>query len=264
MPARMTGREFFGRRLRIAREQQVPKMSRRALGERINLSDSAVAAWESGRNIPDPETLEDVERVLGTGGLLEDIAENIVTGEKPQEFLGKWAHAEAQATLLLRFTYDVVPGLLQLEEYARAVLRDDDQVKVRMSRQQVLTKENPPVFVALIDESVLHRNVGGPRAMSDQLNRLVEMAMHEHVVVQVIRLSCSIGSQYTGSFGVASCNGETEVGQIDDALSGDVVESADEVSRLRRMFEVVRKHALSERESVHLIKEVAESWSSRI
>lgn len=264
MPARMTGREFFGRRFRIARERQTPKMSRHALGEQLRVSDSAIAAWESGRNIPDPDTLKTVERILGTEGLLQDVVENMVTGEKPQEFMGKWARSEAQATLLLRFTYDVVPGLLQIEEYARTILRDDDHVKVRMSRQHVLTKENPPVFVALIDESVLHRNVGGPRVMSDQLNHLIEMAMHEHVVVQVIRLNCSIGSQYTGSFGVASCNGETEVGQIDDALSGDVVEIADEVSRLRRIFEITRKHALSERESIHLIKEVAESWHSKI
>ncbi|TQM00538.1 helix-turn-helix protein [Actinoallomurus bryophytorum] len=259
MPARMTGREFFGRRLRVARERQVPKMSRRAIGERLRVSDSAVAAWESGRNIPDPDTLKGVEDILGTDGLLQDIVENMVTGEKPQEFLGTWAFAEAQAATLLLFTYDVVPGLLQIEEYARAVLRNDDQVKVRMSRQQVLAKEDPPIFVALIDESVLHRNVGGPQVMCDQLNRLVEMAGQEHVIIQVVRLSCSIGSQYTGSFGVAA-----EIGQIDDALSGDVVESADEVSRLRRMFEITRKHALSEQESIRLIKEVAESWNSRI
>ncbi|MGI5230045.1 helix-turn-helix domain-containing protein [Actinoallomurus sp. CA-142502] len=264
MSARMTGREFFGRRLRIAREQQVPKLSRRAIGERVRVSDSAVAAWESGRNIPDPDTLKNVERILDTGGLLQDILENMVTGEKPQEFQGQWAQTEAQATLLLRFSFDLVPGLLQTEECARAILRNEDHVKVRMSRQQVLTKENPPVLVALIDESVLHRNVGGAQAMSDQLNHLVEMAGYEHVVIQVIRLSSTIGSQYTGSFTIASYNGEPEVAHIDDAISGDVVESADEVFRLRRMFELLRKHALSEQESVHLIKEVAESWSSRV
>jgi transcriptional regulator with XRE-family HTH domain len=264
MPARMTGRVFFGQRLRIAREQQVPKMSRRALGDRVNLTDSAIAAWESGRNIPDPETLQRVERILGTDGLLQDIVENLVTGEKPQEFMGRWAHVEAQATLILRFSFDLMPGLLQIEEYARAILRDDAQVKVRMERQRVLAKDSPPVVVALIDESVLQRNVGGPTVMREQLNHLVEMAQHEHIVVQVVQLSSPISSQYTGSFGVLSYNGETEIGHMDDALSGDVVENIDEVSRLRRMFEILRKHALSEQESIHLIKEVAESWATKI
>src|SRR5262245_4850794 len=113
MAARMTGRAFFGRRLRIAREQQVPKMSRRALGEQVNVTDSAVAAWETGRNIPDPETLKRVERILGTNGLLQDIAENLVAGEKPQEYMGRWAHVEGHASTLLRFSFDVLPGLLQ-------------------------------------------------------------------------------------------------------------------------------------------------------
>ncbi|GLY85611.1 helix-turn-helix domain-containing protein [Actinoallomurus iriomotensis] len=262
MSARMTGREFFGRRLRIAREQQVPKMSRRALGERICLSDSAIAAWESGRNIPDPETLENVERILGTGGLLEDIAENIVTGEKPQEYMGRWAQAEARATLLLRFSFDVFPGLLQIEEYARAILRDDEQVNTRMARQKVMVKENPPVLVALIDESVLHRNVGGPSVMADQLDHLEEMALHDHVIIQVIKLSSAVGAQFSGTFSLAI--GESEAGYIDDALSGDVVETPDEVSRLRRMFEMLRKHALSEEASLRLIREVAEAWKAKV
>jgi transcriptional regulator with XRE-family HTH domain len=264
MSARMTGREFFGRRLRIARERQVPKMSRRALGERVQVSDSAVAAWESGRNIPDPKTLMSVERILGTGGLLEDVVDNMVTGEKPQEYMGKWVHAEAQADLLLRFSFDVIPGLLQIEEYARAVLRNDDQVKLRLQRQGVLKKENPPVFVALIDESVLHRNVGGPVVMRDQLNHLEEMAAHDHVIVQVIKMSATIGAQYTGSFSLANHNGESEVAHMDDAISGDLADNADDVSRLRRMFEILRKHALSEEESIRLVRKAAEAWTSLI
>lgn len=264
MSARMTGREFFGRRLRIAREQQVPKMSRRALGEHIQVSDSAVAAWESGRNIPDPKTLKSVERILGTGGLLEDVVENMVTGEKPQEFIGKWAHVEEQATTLLRFSFEVFPGLLQIEEYARAILRNDEQVKARMERQKIMSKEEPPVLVALIDESVLHRNVGGPSVMRDQLNHVGEMAQHAHIVIQVIKMSSPIGAQYTGPFTLASYDGETAIGQIDDAISGDVVENVDEVSRLRRMFEMLRKHALSEEESIRLIREAAESWTKQI
>lgn len=262
MPARMTGRAYFGRRLRTARERQVPKLSRRALGERLNLTESAIAAWESGRNIPDPTTLASVERILETNGELHDIAECLVTGEKPQEYMGKWAHVEAESTLLLRFSFDVLPGLLQTEDYAGAILRDEEQVKVRIERQKVLTKENPPVLVALIDESVLYRNVGGAAVMRDQLNHLVEMAKHEHVIIQVIKMDSPIGDQYTGSFSLASYNGESEVGYLDDAISGEVVEKTEEVSKLRRLFEILRKHALSEQESIRLIKKVAESWTT--
>jgi transcriptional regulator with XRE-family HTH domain len=260
----MTGREFFGRRLRIAREQQAPKLSRHAVGERVQVSDSAVAAWESGRNIPDAKTLRAIERILGTNGLLEDIVDNIVAGDKSGKNMGKWTDAEAQASMFLRFSFDVIPGLLQIEEYARAILRDDEQVKARMDRQKIMAKEEPPVLVALIDESVLHRNVGGPAVMRDQLHHLGEMATHAHVIVQVIKMSSPVGAQYTSPFIVAIHNGQPEIAYTDDAISGDVVGNSDDVSKLRRMFEMLRKHALSEEESIRLIRKAAEAWTSLI
>jgi transcriptional regulator with XRE-family HTH domain len=264
MAARMTGRMYFGRRLRIARERQVPKMSRRLLGEQVNKTGSAVAAWESGRNIPDPTTLAIVERILGTSGLLQDIVDYLVSGEKPQEYMAKWQHVEAQAAMLLGFSYDVVPGLLQIEEYARAILPDEHQVETRMKRQRILERENPPAVVTLIDESVLHHNAGGPTVMQKQLTHLVEMAQHENITIQVISMSSPICAKFTGPFTLASYNGESEVAYVDDALSGDIVETAEDVIRLRLMFERLRKHALSEQESIPLIKKAAESWQTKI
>jgi hypothetical protein len=112
----------------------------------------------------------------------------------------------------------------------------------------------------LVDESVLHRNVGGPEVMRAQLQHLEELAERENVIIQVIRSRSPICAQYTGPFIVASYNGETEVGYMDDALSGGVVENADAVGRLRRAFEIFRGYALNEEESIRLIGEVARSW----
>jgi len=245
----------------MAREQQVPKMSRRALGKLVNLTDSAVAAWESGRNIPDPKTLARVERILGTGGLLQDIVECLVTGEKSPEYMGRWIHVESLAATLLWFEFRVIPGLLQTEDYARAVLRDDLQVKARIERQKILTKEDPPVLVALIDESVLRRCIGGPAVMREQLKYLEEMARYENVVIHVIKMESPICAQYAGPFILANYNGEAEVGYTDDAISGGVLENSDEVARLRRTFEIFRGYALNEEESIHLIREVAQTWN---
>jgi hypothetical protein len=219
---------------------------------------------ESGRNIPDPKTLRSIERILGTNGLLEDIVDNIVAGDKPGKNMGRWTDAEAQASMFLRFSFDVMPGLLQIEEYARAILRDEDQVKARMDRQKILDKDEPPVIVALIDESVLHRNVGGPAVMKDQLDHLVKMATHDHVTVQIITLSSPIGAQYTGPFILVAHDGEPEIAYTDDAISGDIVGNSDDVSKLRRAFELLRKHALSEPESIRLIRGVAEAWEQKI
>ena len=262
MAARMTGRAYFGRRLRAARERQEPKMGRRSVGEHLMVSDSAVAAWEAGRNVPDPAVLKAIEEFLGIQGEeLQEIVECLVTGEKSQEYMGRWMHVEAHATTLLWFELLLIPGLLQTEEYARAVLRTDDQVEVRLERQRVLTKEDPPVLVALIDESVLRRNIGGPDVMRGQLKHLEQMAKNDNVIVQVVRMDSRICSQYNGPFILASYNGETEIAFVDDAISGGVVEISDEVGKLRRKFEIFRGYALSEEESIRLVREVAESWT---
>src|SRR4051812_46865949 len=123
MAARMTGRAFFGRRLRKARERQEPKMSRRVLGEQLMITDSAVAAWECGRNIPDPVVLESIERILGIRDEeLQEIVDCLVTGEKTQEYMGRWMHVESHARTLLWCELLIIPGLLQTEDYARVVL----------------------------------------------------------------------------------------------------------------------------------------------
>jgi hypothetical protein len=63
-----------------------------------------------------------------------------------------------------------------------------------------------------------------------------EMATHDHIVIRLIKMSSTVGTQYTGSFSLASYS-ESEVGYMDDAISGNVVDNSDEMSRLRRMFE---------------------------
>jgi hypothetical protein len=110
-------------------------------------------------------------------------------------------------------------------------------------------------------ESVLRRNVGGPDVMRDQLDHLENAAQQENVVLHVLRMTAPICAQYTGPFILASYNGETEIGYMDDAISGGVVENADEIARLRRMFEIFRGYALNQEESVRLVREVARSWT---
>ncbi len=237
-------------------------MSRRVLGEQLMVTDSAIAAWESGRNVPDPAVLEAVEQILGIcDEELQEIANCLVTGEKTQEYLGRWMHVESHARTIQWCELLIIPGLLQTEDYAQAILRNDDHVAARLKRQQVLAREDPPVLVALIDESVLRRNVGGPDVMRAQLKYLEVAAKNENVIVQVIRMGSRICSQYNGPFILASYNGETEIAFVDDAISGEVVENLDEVGRLRRMFEIFRGYALSEEESIRFIREVAGSWT---
>src|SRR5690606_7936889 len=98
-------------------------------------------------------------------------------------------------------TYEVqlIPGLLQTREYARALLmlgfghtplqEIDDRVNVRLSRQNILTKDDPPTLWTVIDEAALHRPFGGREVMRQQLQRLIEASEMPNVLVQIVRFS---------------------------------------------------------------------------
>ena len=95
----------------------------------------------------------------------------------------QWAGIEAQATVLRWYEPLVVPGLLQTEEYARAILSArpdgnledlDEQVAARLARQAILDRTGAPQLWCILDEGVLHRAIGGSKVMRSQLYRLAE------------------------------------------------------------------------------------------
>jgi hypothetical protein len=112
------------------------------------------------------------------------------------------------AAKLIR-TYEVlfVPGLLQTEPYARAVVQlgksylpkeeIDQRVDLRVTRQQILTRANPVKLWVIIDESVLHRPIGGREAMCEQIEHLMKMARLPNITLQVMPFS-SVGYPSAG------------------------------------------------------------------
>ena len=103
---------------------------------------------------------------------------------------------EDEAASIRLYNANVVPGLLQTAEYARAVTAAvlpqrtleavDQEVDARLTRQQLLTKENPPEVQVVLDESVLHRAVGGPAVMRAQLDRLLDLSRLPNVSLRVL------------------------------------------------------------------------------
>jgi transcriptional regulator with XRE-family HTH domain len=102
---------------------------------------------------------------------------------------------EAAASFIRGFELQFVPGLLQTENYARAIMRlgnaptEDDverRVKARLSRQQILNRENPPRLWAVMDEGALRRMIGGKSVMREQVRHLIEMCDHPAVTLQIL------------------------------------------------------------------------------
>jgi hypothetical protein len=116
---------------------------------------------------------------------------------------------EAAASFIREYELQFVPGLLQTEEYARAVIQlgssaTEEEVErrtdARISRQQILHRENPPKLWAVMDESALRRVVGSREIMREQLRRLIEMCEHEAVTLQVLPFAAGAHRALGGAF----------------------------------------------------------------
>ncbi|WP_216214126.1 helix-turn-helix domain-containing protein [Amycolatopsis aidingensis] len=135
---------FWGRELALARDSR--GLSQEALAQQAYISHSLVAMWETGRRSPKTEDLARIEEILGSNGYLSRLLTELVAREVAHEWLDRWIEVESRATTILSFQTTVVDGLLQTPDYARAVLKNEDLVQVRLERQRVLTEGDPPML----------------------------------------------------------------------------------------------------------------------
>lgn len=258
----LTARAFLAKEIRLARE--ATGASQKAVAKKIYVSESLIAAWESGRLLPKPDALQRFEEAHGIKGTLSRLLEDLVSNEISPEWLGKWLSVESQATSLWCYETAVVPGLLQTKEYARAVLilrpqkaiAVEDQVNARLLRQRILSGEDQPMVVVALDEAVLHRPVGGSHVMHEQLRHIAEMAKSPRIMVYIIPFGAGEHAGFAGPFVIASFDG-MEIAYVDNALRGDVVEQPQDIADLRVLWEMLRSSALSAEESIELIWKVA-------
>jgi transcriptional regulator with XRE-family HTH domain len=265
---RMTAREVVDTEIRLAREAK--GMSRTDLARRFPVSDSLVRWWESGRTVPAEQYLDKLIEILDLPEMLRRVLNELASKEVAPEWLGKWLTVEGRSTSLLTFEPLVIPGLLQTKEYARAVLRlgkeppldIEEKVNERLRRRDVLMCEEPPLYHVILDEAAIRRPVGSPQIMHDQLADVVEMAQQtEMIIVQVIPFDAGAHAGFAGGAIVLASFDGTEVAYVDNALRGDVVEKPEDVAVIRRLWQKLSAKALSEDESIQLIREAAEKWA---
>jgi Domain of unknown function (DUF5753) len=185
-------------------------------------------------------------------------------------WFGPWADEESRAVLLRWFEALVVPGMLQTEGYARALLTGrigskpgdvDAEVSARLARQAILDRDDPPELWVVIDEAVLHRPVGGKQVMREQLLHLIEMAQRPNVVLQVVPAEVAVHDGLRGgAFIVADAGEGPRVAYQDTAVRGEIVYDRDDIAALVTIWDRTKAEALSRRASLGLIEEVAKKW----
>ncbi|MEV1287582.1 helix-turn-helix transcriptional regulator [Micromonospora sp. NPDC049679] len=252
----------------LRRARAAAGMSQDALSHQINYSASLVAKIELSERRPGRDFAQRCDAALDTGGLLSRIHDTLSDTVLP--WFREWLAIEREATTLRSYEPLVVPGLLQTEGYARALLdgasrfTEDEiepQVAARMERQAVLTRDHPPQLVVVLDEYVLRRPVGGPAVMADQLRHLAEVGRRCRVHLHVVPAGVGAYAGLNGAFVVATPPDGDDVAYLDNQLQGQVVDRAADVLSVRQTWESVRAEALSHGQTMDLITEATRTWT---
>jgi len=212
-------RLMLGGHLRRLREEAGMTTERAAAS--IRGSHSKISRMEHGRvgfkerDIADLLTLYGVGEGAEREALLKLAKEANTPGwwQGYADILPHWVEPyfglEAAASFIREYELQFVPGLLQIEEYARAVIRlgnlpSEDEVdrrtKARMSRQEILHREDSPTVWAVLDEGALRRVIGGRKVMRTQLLHLIDMCDHPAVTLQILPFSAGAHRAMGGPF----------------------------------------------------------------
>ncbi|KMO97170.1 helix-turn-helix domain-containing protein [Streptomyces roseus] len=241
--------------------------TREELGEEAGYAPEYVKSMEQGRRRPTLHLLRIADAMFGAGGKLTAAAEYM----KPEPFPKRseeYMTAEAECLELHSYEPLFIPGLLQTEEYMRALLRDgcpppddetfEERVRVRLARQATRASRVTTQYGFIIYEAALRTCVGGVETMRQQLVQLTELANVRNVNVQVLPAHQASGQALRGSLVML----ETPDHQLWAWTEGQGVSamhtSPEKVSELRQTHGMIRVNALSAAESAEFIKKAAE------
>jgi transcriptional regulator with XRE-family HTH domain len=178
---------------------------------------------------------------------------------------------EAAAMISRNFQLSVAPGLLQTEDYARSVLQQnnpertrdeiDALVGIRMHRQELIDRADPPLLFFVLDEAVVRRQVGGPAVMQGQLQRLIEVGAKPNVTVEVVPFSAGFHLGTLGPFVIYEFPDDAD----DDTVylenqQGEFInrDNPDEILAYRERFEHLRQVSLGPGRTESFLAELAE------
>ncbi|MEV6859908.1 helix-turn-helix transcriptional regulator [Streptosporangium subroseum] len=253
---------YWGSELRKHRLER--HWSQEELGKQISYSTSLIGLIETARRAPSAAFAQKCDEVFVTNSFTRLHA--LIGKDSYPSWFRPFLELEREASTLRSFQPLVVPGLLQTREYAYALVRassarwSEDQVNdvvdKRMSRQEILGRQDAPTFMALLDESVLDRPVGGAAVLKGQLERLIQVIERPHITVQVVPREVGAHAGLEGSMVVASFRGRSDIVYLESPGRGEIISEPEEVEALTWRMDAIRVLALPQSASVELIRRV--------
>jgi transcriptional regulator with XRE-family HTH domain len=257
-------------------------LSRDQAADHIRASEWKIHRLENGQvsfkerdllDLLDLYGVEDPQEIADTLALARD-ANHPGWWQHYGDVLPAWFRAyvdlESAASLIRTYEGQYIPGLLQTDDYIRAVvhgahLTDTTEdvgrrVRLRMARQTVLMREAPPRLWAVIDEAALRRPVGGPEVMRGQLERLIEATKLATVTLQVLGFGAGAHPAMAGAFSVLRFPDQElpDVVYLEHLTGASYLEKRDEVERYLDIMEILCLQAEPPARTVELLQGILE------
>jgi transcriptional regulator with XRE-family HTH domain len=269
----------------LRRRRETAGITIEVVADRLECSASKISRIETGHNSATPRDVRDLLEVYGVRGAEADELVQIAREARQKGWwhpystvlTGAYVGLEAAAHSVRAYEQQVVPGLLQTEEYAKAMIRaarpdiaEDEverRVRVRLGRQSLLTQDDPVDLWVVLDEAVVSRPVGGDAVMRAQVQRLVEAAALPNVTLQVLPFEAGAHAGMDGTFAILNFPepGDPDAVYAENATGGLFLEKNEELRKYIFIFEHIRAAALGPDESGVLLAKLAKEplWKSR-
>lgn len=243
------------------------------VAEKLELSASTVSRMETAQVGVRARDLRDLLDTYGVTGAERDQLLQIARERRQQYWWREYkdlpniavAGLEADASTIWQYSTQLVPGLLQTDSYARAVLEAirldakpgdiERRLELRIHRQALLTSENAPEYWVVLDEAVARRQVGGPATMAEQLLQLIEVAKLPNVTLQLLPFDSGEHAGMDGEFTLYHYreSADPDVVYIENTGSDLYLEAPEVTRRYNKIFDHLRAAAQNPGESIRTL-----------
>jgi transcriptional regulator with XRE-family HTH domain len=269
----------------LRRKREMAGVTIEGVADRLECSASKISRIETGHTTATPRDVRDMLEIYGVVG---SEADELVQIAREARQKGWWhpysavltsayVGLEAAAKSVRAYEQQVVPGLLQTEDYAYAMIRAarpdisadevERRVRVRLGRQSLLVQDDPVDFWIVLDEAVVSRPVGGDAVMRAQMDRLVAAADLPNVTIQVLPFEVGAHAGMDGTFAILEFAepSDPQVVFAENATGGLFLEKADEIRKYQFIFDQICAMALRPEETTALLSKLTEEplWKLR-
>ncbi|GBP98765.1 transcriptional regulator [Streptomyces spongiicola] len=253
----------FGRQLKRFRVRA--GLERPEFGSLTGYSVSTIAAYEQGRRVPPSRFIDRADEVLDAGGVLQEMKEEVARAQYPA-FFRDAARLEGEAVELHLYAMYAVPGLLQTEEYARAVFsirrplldecRIEQGLSARLARQEIYARSPAPLMSFVLEECVLQRPIGGRSVLRGQLEQVLLVGHKRNVEIQVMPVTREDHGALGGPFTLIDTPEGRRIAYAEVQGDSRLYSGQAKVRELEARYGILRAQALTPSESLAYVEKL--------